>query len=110
MAYTYTFQIADTDYKALCYVTENPSVYVDDHITDYVRQMKTQMAQQLIKDELAKPGVRNIPADHDSLIMAATIKTARQMTEETTIKMEKLVANPDDPDALNEGTNAEIPD
>lgn len=109
MAYTYTFQINDTDYKALCYVTDNPSQYVDDHITQYVREMKEQMAKDLIKQELAKPGVRNIPADHDSLIMAANIKTAKQMNDEDAIRMEKMVANPDDPEFQDSLPGADLP-
>ena len=36
MAVTYTTQISDVDYKALCYVTDNPSQYVDDNVTKAV--------------------------------------------------------------------------
>ena len=30
MAVQYTVQISDADYRALCFVTENPNAYVDE--------------------------------------------------------------------------------
>ena len=32
MPQQYTVQLNDADYKALCYVAENPNVYVDEHV------------------------------------------------------------------------------
>jgi uncharacterized phage protein gp47/JayE len=109
MAVTYTTQISDVDYKALCYVTDNPSQYVDDNVTEYIRQMKEQMVKQLIKDELAKPGIREIPADKEELIAKASIKTAKQSMEEDAARMVAMVADPSAPEIVV-GPSATLPE
>tara|TARA_A100001015_G_scaffold219809_1_gene247309 strand:+ start:29631 stop:29960 length:330 start_codon:yes stop_codon:yes gene_type:complete len=109
MPVTYTVQITDADYKALCFKTQTPNQYVDDHVTEYIRQMKEEMAQSLIKQELAKPGVRAIPADKEDLISRATIKTLKQIDAIDTERMERLVEDPDAPE-INTGENYQLPD
>jgi len=109
MAVTYTTQISDVDYKVLCYVAKDPSQYVDDNVTEFIMQMKEQLVKQLIKDELAKPGIREIPADREQLIATANVKTATQITEEGTARMVAMVANPDAPE-FNLGPAATLPD
>lgn len=96
MPTTYSVQISDVDYKALCYVAENPHQYCDDKVTEYIHLMKRDMAHHLIKQEFNKVGTRSIPATVDEIIMAANIKTAQQLFEEDEERMKRLVANPDD--------------
>lgn len=109
MAVTYTVQVSDADYKALAYVAEDINQYVDDTITGYILQMKNDMVKHLIKTELAKPGVRTIPADPEVLIAQANIKTAKQREEEDTKRIEQLVSNPDAPE-IDIGESAFLPD
>jgi len=109
MPVTYTVQITDADYKALCFKTQTPNQYVDDHVTEYIRQMKEDMVQALIKQELAKPGVRSIPADKEQLISRATIKTLAQIDAADTERMERLVEDPDAPE-IDPGENFLLPD
>jgi hypothetical protein len=96
MPTTYSVQISDVDYKALCYVAENPHQYCDDKVTEYIQLMKKDMAQYLIKQEFNKIGTRNIPATIDDIIMAANIKTAQQLFEEDELRMRRMMQNPDD--------------
>jgi len=109
MAVQYTVQISDADYKALCFVTENPNVYVDEHVTEYIRQMKEDLIKQLIQKEMDKPGVRSIPADKEELLSKAKVKTQAQMEAEDTARMLAMVENPD---ALEEQLEeaADLPD
>lgn len=95
MAVQYTVQISDADYKALCYVTSNPNTYVDEHVTEYIRQMKEDLIKEIIKSELAKPGTRSIPADKEELLARAQVKSAAQISYEDTKRMEAMVLNPD---------------
>ena len=95
MSVQYTVQISDADYKALCYLAENPNAYVDEHVTEFIRQMKEDLVKEVIKSELAKPGTRSIPADKEELLARAHIKTAAQINQEDTLRMEALVQNPD---------------
>ncbi len=95
MPTTYSVQISDVDYKALCYVAANPHQYCDDKVTEYIHLMKKDMAQHLIKQEFNKVGTRNIPATVDDIIMAANIKTAQELFEEDEIRMRNMMANPD---------------
>lgn len=95
MAVQYTVQISDADYKALCYVAENPNAYVDEHVTEYIRQMKEDLVKEIIKSELAKPGTRAIPADKEELIARAQVKSAKQIMYEDTERMKAMVQNPD---------------
>lgn len=95
MPVTYTVQISDADYKALCYKAENPNTYVDEHVTEYITQMKNDLIKEIIKVELNKPGVRSITADRETLLARATVKTAQQINAEDTARMEAMVENPD---------------
>ena len=82
MAVQYTVQISDADYRALCFVTENPNAYVDEHVTEYIRQMKEDLIKAIIKQEMAKPGVRSIPADKEALLTSAKVKSCAQIEQE----------------------------
>jgi len=95
MAVQYTVQISDADYKALCYVAQNPNTYIDEHVTEYIRQMKEDLIKEIIKSELAKPGTRSIPADKEELLARATVKSAAQLQYEDTQRMVAMVLNPD---------------
>lgn len=95
MTVQYTVQISDADYKALCYVAENPNTYIDEHVTEYIRQMKEDLVKEIIKSELAKPGMRSIPADKEELIRTARVKTQKEIVKADTERMEAMVLNPD---------------
>lgn len=105
MAVQYTVQISDADYRALCFVTDNPNAYVDAHVTEYVRQMKEDLIKVIIKQEMAKPGVRSIPADKEALLAAAKVKSCAQIEQEDTRRMEHMVQNPD---AIDETTEEAV--
>lgn len=96
MPHTFTVQISDADWKALCYVTENPSKYCDDNVTEYISLMKNDVIKSIIRSELEKPGIREIPADVETLLSQAELKPAKQTMAESAIRMERMVANPDD--------------
>lgn len=108
MSVQYTVQISDADYKALCFVATNPNTYVDEHVTEYIRQMKEDLVKEILKSELAKPGMRSIPADKEELLRTAVIKTQVQINQEDTQRMEAMVLNPDAPDA-DIGQAVELP-
>jgi hypothetical protein len=109
MTVQYTVQISDADYKALCYVTENPNTYVDEHVTEYIRQMKEDLVKEILKSELAKPGMRSIPADKEELIRTANVKTQKQIVRDDTLRMEAMVQNPDAHDS-DIGEAVELPE
>jgi hypothetical protein len=109
MTVQYTVQISDADYKALCYVTENPNTYVDEHVTEYIRQMKEDLVKEILKSELAKPGMRSIPADKEELIRTANVKTQKQIVREDTLRMEAMVISPDAHDS-DIGEAVELPE
>jgi hypothetical protein len=109
MAVQYTVQISDADYKALCYVADNPNTYIDEHVTEYIRQMKEDLVKEIIKSELARPGMRSIPADKEELLRTATVKTQVQINQEDTQRMEAMVLNPDAHDS-DIGQTVVLPD
>ena len=109
MAVQYTVQISDADFKALCFKAENPHQYVDDHVTEYVRQMKEDLVKQLVKAELEKRGTRSIPADKEELLSRAVVKTCKQLEAEDTDRMMKMVENPDAPEVQAENENFYLP-
>ena len=108
MAVQYTVQISDADYKALCYVADNPNTYIDEHVTEYIRQMKEDLVKEILKSELAKTGMRSIPADKEELIRTAKVKTQREINREDTLRMEAMVIDPDAPDS-DIGEAVELP-
>jgi hypothetical protein len=109
MAVQYTVQISDADFRALCFKAENPHQYVDDHVTEYISQMKQQLIKELVKQELEKPGTRSIPADGETLLTNAVVKTSKQMEAEDTERMIGMVANPDAPEMQVAGEAAYLP-
>lgn len=112
MAHSFTVQISDADYKALCYVTDNPNQYCDDKVTGYILEMVDSVADALVREEFAKPGTRNIPATKEGVIAAATLKTAAQHQADATAAMERMMIDPDDVDDSdpNSGSSMYIPE
>ena len=98
MAHSFTVQISDADYRALCYVTDNPNQYCDDKVTGYILEMVDSVADALVREEFSKPGTRNIPATKEGVIAAATLKTAAQHQAAATAAMERMMIDPDDID------------
>lgn len=112
MPHTFTVQLSDADYKALCYVTDNPNQYCDDKVTEFIEQMVDTVAEQLMRDEFSKPGTRSIPASKEGIIAAATLKTAAEHMKAETARMEAMVADPDSVDDSdpNAASSMFIPD
>ena len=108
MAVQYTVRISDEDYKALCYMHSDPSTYVDNQVTEYIRLMKEDIARQLIKKEFEKSSTRTIPATIDEIIEVAELKPVSVWMAEDAERMERMMANPDDAPEAPESVN--IPD
>ena len=97
MAVTYSVQISDADYRALCWKTANPNQYIDDRVTFFINEMKKEFIKEVVKAEIDSPRMRTISADSEELISQVVIKSAKQRDEEETKRMQKFVENPDDP-------------
>lgn len=104
MAVTYTVQISDADFRALCWKAENPHQYVDDRVTFFIHEMKKDFVKDLIKSEIESPVTRSISADVEQLLSQTVIKTAKQRDLEETERMKRFVANPDDPTAQTDSS------
>lgn len=108
MSVNFTVHISDEDYKALRYVSDNPDKYVDDTVTRYILEMKETLAKELIKNELSKSSVKNIPATLDGALEVANLPAAKDHIDRDVVRMERLVADPDD--EIDIEPLADIPD
>lgn len=100
MVKRYRIDVTEAEFAALNWKFADPHQAIDDFVTARVQTQMDEIATQEIKRRLADPNwTKPIPADKMEVFNDLILKSAKQLREEDTIRMVKMVANPDDPEA-----------
>tara|TARA_R110000823_G_scaffold107893_1_gene226916 strand:+ start:325 stop:594 length:270 start_codon:yes stop_codon:yes gene_type:complete len=76
MATTYTVSITDSEKKALEYVAFSIQDWIDNAVDNRARQAIDEIYNEEVARMTADPDITNIPADKDTVVLAADIKSA----------------------------------
>jgi len=78
----FTVELSDAQLKALAYVAYDPEEWIQYTISERCRIAMEEIFQQEVQRMLADPTIAEIPADRESVVLAADIKSAAERTDE----------------------------
>tara|TARA_R100000808_G_C2074795_1_gene100903 strand:- start:57 stop:320 length:264 start_codon:yes stop_codon:yes gene_type:complete len=84
MAKTFTVTITDAEEKAFYWNTVDPEFWVENAIHEKCRKAKDRLYEQEVQRMTDDESVTSIPADKDTVINNANVKTAKQRRDEAT--------------------------
>ena len=84
MAKTFTITITDAEEKAFAWDTVDPEDWVENAVKNKCRQAKDRLYEQEVKRMTDDESITSIPADKDTVINDADVKTAKQRQDEET--------------------------
>jgi hypothetical protein len=82
---TFTITLTDAEYKALAHIAYDPQDWIDNAVKSRCQDAIEEIFKQEVARMLADPTITNIPADRDTVVLAANIKTAVEIHEERMI-------------------------
>ena len=84
MAKTFTVKITDAEEKAFYWEVVDPEEWVDEVVKNKCRKVMNRLYDQEVKRMTDDDSVSSIPADKDTVINNANVKTAKQRQDEET--------------------------
>jgi len=82
MAKTFTITITDAEEKAFAWAVVDPDDWVDNVVHEKCRKAKDRLYDQEVQRMTDDESVTSIPADKDTVINNANVKTAKQRQDE----------------------------
>ena len=82
MAKTFTITITDAEEKAFAWAVVDPDDWVDNVVHEKCRKVKDRLYDQEVQRMTDDESVTSIPADKDTVINNANVKTAKQRQDE----------------------------
>lgn len=79
---TFTITLNDAELKALAHVAYDPQEWIDNAVKARCKEAMETIFRSEVSRMLSDPQVENIPADREAVVLAADIKTAKQIQEE----------------------------
>ena len=109
MSRTFKVDITDAQYKALAWKYANPHQSIDDFITNRIQEAMVDIATTEIKRRLDDPNWTDpIPADKMRIFDTLILKSALQLTKESTARMVAMVQDADVGAAMPVPTNVSV--
>ena len=84
MAKTFTITITDAEEKAFAWNTVDPEEWVENAVKNKCRKCVDRLYDQEVQRMTDDDSVTSIPADKDTVINNADVKTAKQRQDEAT--------------------------
>lgn len=78
----FTVTLTDAELKALAYVAVDPQGWINNAVHDRCRIAMEEIFQIEVQRMLADPTITEIPADRETVVLAATIKSAEERNNE----------------------------
>mgnify|MGYP004005346211 CR=1 FL=1 len=75
---TFTIELTDAELKALAYVALDPEEWINNAVSERCRLAMDEIFQAETQRMLADPDVTEIPADRDTVVLAADIMSAAE--------------------------------
>jgi hypothetical protein len=82
MARTFTVTVTDAEEKAFAWDTVDPDAWVENAVKNKCRKCVDRLYDQEVKRMTDDESVTSIPADKDTVINNADVKTAKQRVDE----------------------------
>jgi hypothetical protein len=79
---TFTVELTDAELKALAHTVWDPQDWIDNAIHEQCRRAIEEIFQKEVQRMLLDPSTTEIPADREAVVLAADIKTAKEIHEE----------------------------
>jgi hypothetical protein len=96
---TFTITLTDAELKALAFVAYDPQDWMDNAIRERCRLAIEEIFTAEVARMVADPSTTSIPADREAIVLAADIKTAKEIHEESMLPVDTpppaLPENPD---------------
>jgi len=75
---TFTIELTDAELKALAHVALDPEEWINNAVSERCRLAMDEIFQAEMQRMLADPTVTEIPADRDTVVLAADIMSAAE--------------------------------
>ena len=82
---TFTITLTDAEYKALAHVAYDPQDWVENAVKARCQSAMEEIFATEVARMLADPNTTSIPADRETVVLAADIKTAVEIHAERMI-------------------------
>jgi hypothetical protein len=79
---TFTVELTDAELKALAHTVWDPQDWIDNAVHEQCRRAIEEIFQKEVQRMLLDPSITEIPADREAVVLAADIKTAKEIHEE----------------------------
>ena len=79
---TFTITLTDAELKALAHVAHDPQDWIDNAVKERCRLAMEEIFTAEVARMVADPSTTSIPADREAVVLAADIKTAKEIHEE----------------------------
>lgn len=79
---TFTIELTDAESKALSHVAYSPQDWIENAVKARCAAAMEEIFKQEVERMLSDSEVDNIPADREVVVLAANIKSAKEMHEE----------------------------
>ena len=86
----YTVTITEAENKAMEHIAYSVQEWIDNVVKNRARIAKEEIYNNEIKRMNADSSIVSIPADQDQVVLDANIKTAKQLTDETSKKIKEF--------------------
>lgn len=80
---TFTVTLTDAELKALAYVCLSPQEWIDNAVHERCRLAMEEIFQMEVQRMVADPNTKEIPADRETVVLAANIKSGAERNAET---------------------------
>ena len=78
---TFTVTLTDAEYKALAHIAYDPQEWIDNAVKARCSEAMEEIFKQEVARMLANPTITSIPADREAVVLAADIKTGKEIHE-----------------------------
>lgn len=78
---TFTITLTDAELKALAHIAYDPQEWIDNAVKSRCSAAMGEIFDIEVARMLADPTTTSIPADRDAVVLAADIKTAKEIHE-----------------------------
>jgi len=84
----YTVTLTDAQDKALAHVAYEPQEWIQNAASERARIAMEDIFQAEVQRMLADPSITEIPADREAVVLAADVRTAKEMHDEAMAALE----------------------
>lgn len=90
--HTFTVTVSEAQYKALAYTAVDPDEYVENFVTHAAQVAMDEIYADEVARMTADPDITTIPADKDSVVLAADVQSAAE--RQAAMEAELAAGNP----------------